>query len=89
MIGFDGIWRHSGEADLIVEVKPTDYFSLNLEKLNRVIGAKNVSEHDVMLPVVVMLDSRVREYEHQRPRLRPLPAPHRPQVSLDRKPSDR
>jgi hypothetical protein len=34
LIGFDGIWRHQGETDLIVEVKTTDYFSVNLDKLN-------------------------------------------------------
>ena len=30
-IGFDGIWRVQGEPDIIIEVKTTDYFTLNLE----------------------------------------------------------
>jgi hypothetical protein len=30
-IGFDGIWRASGEPDLIIEVKTTDYVTVDLE----------------------------------------------------------
>ncbi len=30
-IGFDGIWRAGSEPDIIIEVKTTDYFTLNLE----------------------------------------------------------
>ena len=30
-IGFDGVWRVAGEPDIIIEVKTTDYFTLNLE----------------------------------------------------------
>ena len=30
-IGFDGVWRVNGEPDIIIEVKTTDYFTLNLE----------------------------------------------------------
>jgi hypothetical protein len=30
-IGFDGIWRANGEPDLIIEVKTTDYVTVDLE----------------------------------------------------------
>ncbi len=30
-IGFDGIWRAKGEPDLVIEVKTTDYFTVDLQ----------------------------------------------------------
>jgi len=32
-IGYDGIWRATGEPDLIIEVKTTDYVTVRLEKI--------------------------------------------------------
>jgi hypothetical protein len=32
-VGFDGIWRHHEQRDLIIEVKTTDYVTVSLDKL--------------------------------------------------------
>lgn len=32
-VGFDGIWRHKDQPDLIIETKTTDYVTISLEKL--------------------------------------------------------
>ena len=31
-VGFDGIWRANGQPELIVEVKTTDYITIDLDK---------------------------------------------------------
>jgi hypothetical protein len=55
-IGFDGIWRHAGEPEIVVEVKTTDYYSVNLDKLNsyreRLAAAGNISRKASFLVVV-------------------------------------
>jgi len=33
VVGFDGIWRHKEQPDLIIESKTTDYVTISLEKL--------------------------------------------------------
>jgi hypothetical protein len=34
-VGFDGIWRHADEPEIVVEVKTTDYYAVNLDRLNK------------------------------------------------------
>lgn len=63
-VGFDGIWR-SHEADLIVEVKTTDSYTISLDKLavyrNKLIESKRVSATASTLIVVGREDTGALE----------------------------
>src|ERR1051326_280440 len=64
-VGFDGIWRLENEADIVVEVKTTDYVTIPLEKLaayrDRLAEEKRVLRNASMLVVVGREDTGALE----------------------------
>ncbi len=64
-IGFDGIWRASGEPELIVEVKTTDYVAMDLKTLasykERLVTTSKVSKEASSLIIVGREDTGALE----------------------------
>ena len=64
-IGFDGVWRATGEPDLIIEVKTTDYVTIDLEThakyKERLITAGRTSKDASTLIVVGREDTGALE----------------------------
>ena len=64
-IGFDGIWSLPGGHDLVVEVKATDIYSINLDKLadyrNSLIRTTQITETSSILIVVGRMDTGALE----------------------------
>jgi hypothetical protein len=64
-IGFDGIWRHKDQSDLIIEAKTTDYVTISLEKLakykERLVAEKKVQQDASVLIVVGREDTGALE----------------------------
>jgi hypothetical protein len=64
-VGFDGIWRTEGEPPLIVEVKTTDYVTVDLDKLaqykERLATAGEVTRDAAVLIVVGREDTGALE----------------------------
>jgi len=64
-VGFDGIWRHKDQPDLIIESKTTDYVTISLEKLanykERLFADKMVQQNASTLIVVGREDTGALE----------------------------
>jgi hypothetical protein len=64
-VGFDGIWRLENEADIVIEVKTTDYVTVPLEKLadyrDKLAEEKRVLRNASMLVVVGREDTGALE----------------------------
>jgi len=64
-VGFDGIWRHKDQPDLIIETKTTDYVTISLEKLatykEKLTAEKKVQQNASILIVVGREDTGALE----------------------------
>jgi hypothetical protein len=64
-VGFDGIWRHKDQPNLIIEAKTTDYVTISLEKLasykERLAAEKKVQQNASTLIVVGREDTGALE----------------------------
>lgn len=64
-IGFDGIWRHPGARTLIIEVKTTDYYTIDLSQIfnyrNRLEETNSIPDDSAVLFVVGRDDSNSLE----------------------------
>ena len=64
-VGFDGIWRSTGEPDVIVEVKTTDYVTVNLDRLadykERLVNEGRIQRNASILIVVGREDTGALE----------------------------
>lgn len=65
VVGFDGIWRSSGDADILVEVKTTDYVAVSLEKIaeyrQRLYAEHRIEPNASMLVIVGREDTGALE----------------------------
>ncbi len=65
VVGFDGIWRHKDQPDVIIEAKTTDYVTISLEKLasykERLSVEKKVQQNSSILIVVGREDTGALE----------------------------
>ena len=64
-VGFDGIWRAEGEPDLVIEVKTTDSFTVDLDTharyKDRLLSEQRLSKNASTLIVVGRRDTGALE----------------------------
>lgn len=64
-IGFDGVWQHPGSRQLVVEVKTTDYYNIDLSKVfayrEKLVATGDVAADSAVLFVVGRDDSNSLE----------------------------